>query len=138
MNKIIQFSQKTFSRRLLLIIVISAVICILLAFLLKEYKELVYFLSVLICGTAILILFHSTRFYPHILSILDSNMNIEYLNKSFFRQKPFSGNVEDISIEKKGKELILYQRNEKRVIAIINENSISKEDEDELIRLIKT
>lgn len=135
MSKIIKVSRKKFSQNILTVTIIPAIICIVLIFLLQEYKEFVYFLSVLICAIAILILFYRIRFYPYIISISDKNISIEYLNKSFFKQKSFNGNVEDITIRKEGKNIFLSKQNQ--MLALINADSIEKEDEKFLFSIFQ-
>lgn len=131
MNRIIKFSQKEFSRKVLLIVIIPFILCFILVFFLREYKELIYFLSVLSCFITILILFYKIRYYPYIIVISNDSINIEYLNKSFFRIKTFKGNVSQLNIVVNPKQIFLF--NQKLLIAKINENSINKEDKEFLI-----
>ncbi|MGI6292742.1 MAG: hypothetical protein ACOXZH_10110 [Bacteroidales bacterium] len=131
MNRIIKFSQKEFSRKVLLIVIIPLILCFILVFFLREYKELIYFLSVLSCFITILILFYKIRYYPYIIVISNDSINIEYLNKSFFRIKTFKGNVSQLNIVVNPKQIFLF--NQKLLIAKINENSINKEDKEFLI-----
>jgi len=133
MNRIIKFSQKEFSRKVLLIVIIPLILCFILVFFLREYKELIYFLSVLSCFITILILFYKIRYYPYIIVISNDSINIEYLNKSFFRIKTFKGNVSQLNIVVNPKQIFLF--NQKLLIAKINENSINKEDKEFLIDL---
>jgi len=135
MNKVIRFSQKKFSRNVLSIVISSLILYFILAYLLQEFKELAYFLSALVCFISILVLFYKIRYYPHTLVILDDSINIEYLNKSFFRQKPFSGNIVDIDIEKEKNRIILSKQNQ--TIAVISRGSVSKEDGEFLFSVLK-
>jgi hypothetical protein len=131
MNRIIKFSQKGFSIKVLLIVVIPLILCFILVFFLREYKELIYFLSVLSCFITILILFYKIRYYPYIIVISNDSINIEYLNKSFFRIKTFKGNVTQLNIVVNSKQIFLFKQ--KLLITKINKNSINKEDKEFLI-----
>ena len=135
MSRIIRFSHKNFSKNILLLAIMLVVANVFLVFSLKEYKELVYFFSVLICSSAILMLLYKIRLHPYLILIDENNINIEYLNKSFFRQKSFSGNIEDIDIEKIKDRIILSKQNQ--TIAVIINTSVSKEDEEFLFSVYK-
>ena len=135
MDKVIKFSQKQFTKNILFIIVVSLITFFIFIFYLWRYKELAYFISSAICFVSILILFNKIKYYPYIIIISNESINVEYLNKSFFKQNPFNGNIEDLSIEKNKNKIILYKQ--EKIVSEILQNSINKEDENLLFSVLK-
>ena len=135
MDKVIKFSQKQFTKNILFIIVVSLITFFIFIFYLWRYKELAYFISSAICFVSILILFNKIKYYPYIIIISNESINVEYLNKSFFKQNPFNGNIEDLSIEKNKNKIILYKQ--EKIVSEILQNTINKEDENLLFSVLK-
>jgi hypothetical protein len=136
MNKTFKFSQKIFSRNVILITSLTALFCITLIFLFKSYKEFVYFLSMTGFLIAVLILFYRIRYNPYIIILSDENIDIEYLNKSFFRRKSFKSKIKELHYKKEKNVIILYN-SQNQIITKINNDTIEEKDKEDFVSFLK-
>ena len=128
MNKTFKLSQRKFSKNVIVITSLTAFFCISLILLFKPYKEFVYCFSMLGFLTAILFLFYRVRYNPLFIIVSDDNISIDYLNKSFFRRKPFKSNNKDLHLEVKKNTMILYKQ--EQIIAKIDKNAFEEKDKE--------
>lgn len=128
MNKIIRIKKKKLSNKVNIIGGIFIVFMIFAVFFLREFSEITYFISALAFFIFIIIVSYKIRYYLDLIVISDNKISIEYLSKSFFRQKPFTCNIQDIDIRKEKKKIILSIKN--KIVAVIINDSINKEDRE--------
>ena len=135
MSRIIRFSRKKMFRNVNLIGLSIIILGIVLSFIFRDFPEIVFFSFAVIFSIFVLLLSYKIRYFPNIIVLDEDKILIEYMSKSFFKQKSFSGNIEDIDIEKIKNKIILSKQNQ--TIAVIINTSVSKEDEEFLFSVYK-
>lgn len=133
MNKIIRVSNKKNLTHANVIGFACVISMIIISFFLRNYPEVTFLLSGLTLFIYSIFLAYHVRYYPQTLILSGDSISIDYLSKSFFRQKPFMDKCHNISLKEIDGKITLYQKG--KIIAIINDGSISKNDEEELRKI---
>ncbi len=133
-EKVFKFKATFLNGLILKMIALSLIISVLMFAVLNIDYSLVFFFSMLIVFCGVLLVFYLNRYDVEIIKITDKNIDIEYFNKSFFKQKRLLISRNDIDIEEKDNGILLLK--DLATIGVIREKSLIAEDWDEFIHAL--
>jgi hypothetical protein len=123
--KTIKFKPFFLTRALWVVVFAGFVLSLMLFLFLAVDLTSIYALSMVIVFLGLIIAFYLNRNEPELIEINDNEIRVQYLNKFFFKRKPFVASVSDFKIIKTENEIMLI---DKQPVLQIRKRSVTTDD----------